>query len=95
MVILPYYISIVFKMIVFLVISWKNLARFDDHWKSGVTFEYFTTKFSSYGEIVAVDRDNNLVETLALIEAIAKHFTQPKDLMAEYKALLFAVENKR
>ena len=75
-----------------------ELDRLDNHIKSGGTFENFKTKLSvnkqTSVEIVPVEQADNLNETLVLVEAIAKHFAQPRDLMAEYKALLFAVENK-
>ncbi len=79
----------------------QELDRLDNHIKSGGKLENFKSKLpvnevsiavvsSNGGEI----EENNLAETLALVEAIAKHFSQPQDLMAEYKALIFAVENK-
>ncbi len=41
-----------------------------------------------------LDKLDNFTETLQLIEAITKHFSQQYDPMTEYKALIFATENK-
>lgn len=39
-----------------------------------------------------LDKPDNFTETLQLVEAIAKHFSQQRDPLLEYKALIFAAE---
>lgn len=80
----------------------EELDRLNSHIKTGGKLEEFKPILKQKNEMIsdlAPALDNSLdkdtfTETLALIEAIAKHFSAPRDPLAELKALEYAAEHE-